>query len=131
MAPCNNDCGYFGVPQCTSNCGVGPSGKQVCSCDCSCGQNGEVFDEITFQDVEIREKRRKIAFNNLQNIVHLVSSDAIIKGFPFTFYLNDPSRESYEIWFKNLEKSVLSLTEQKNLLQNVTSQVLSYNNLND
>ena len=101
-------------------------GNDICE---KCNNACIIVEGINFSSKAMQIKKHNRVANILLEISPFISSRATVSGFPFKLYLKTPTEEIYTKWFNQMKNSVLSLTEQKNLLQNTATQLVTYNNL--
>ena len=96
--------------------------------DCK-GCNSAVYapcNELNNSDKNIQRQKDEIIVKRLTDI----HDTLYLEGSPFVpELLKDPTEAEYHSWLQKLENSSLSLTEKRNLLQNLVSSLSVFNNL--
>ena len=117
-----NGCPINNLSHSTNHCT-----PQLCIC-AECGVTApyaEVVGEVNYSTINIRKRKDEIIKEQLLSIKHLVDTT----NFNSNSFTLSPTEEEYASWFQQMKKSSLSLVEQKNLLQNITSSSAIFNNL--
>lgn len=86
----------------------------------------DIINQGNNSDRQMQQEKNRIIQTRLSSIEHLANPSS---AFNIEQLISTPTEEEYKSWFQQMSKSELTLTEQKNLLQNVSTSLLSYNNL--